>query len=57
MSYTRRNVQDFQTVMDKVLYDNLQDGIDEALNRVAELEKSKVLNATVENKTTKERKV
>ena len=29
MSYTRRKVQDGVTVMNKDLYDNLQDGIDE----------------------------
>ena len=31
MSYSRRTVTDGVTVMNKDLYDNLQDGIDEAL--------------------------
>ena len=33
MSYSRRTVTDGVTVMNKDLYDNLQDGIDEALKQ------------------------
>lgn len=47
MSYTRREVTDGVTVMNKELYDNLQDGIDELKEAI----KSTVLPATVEDKT------
>lgn len=43
MAYTRRTVTDGVTVMNKDLYDNLQDGIDE----VKEALKGIVLPATV----------
>ena len=45
MAYSRREVQDGITVMNKDLYDNLQDGIDE----VKEALKNVVLPATVED--------
>ena len=48
MSYSRREVQDGITVMNKDLYDNLQDGIDELM----EISKSKVLPATVDEDET-----
>ena len=35
MSYTRRNVEDGVTVMNSDLYNNLQDGIDEAKNDIS----------------------
>lgn len=41
MAYSRREVQDGITVMNKELYDNLQDGIDEVKEAL------KVLPATV----------
>ena len=47
MSYTRREVTDGVTVMNKELYDNLQDGIDELKEAI----KNTVLSATVEDKT------
>lgn len=40
MAYSRRQVEDHKTIMNKDLYDNLQDGIDEAkseLNSVKEV--------------------
>ena len=50
MSYTRRNVTDGITVMNKDLYDNLQDGIDEAKEAISNIVvKSTVLRATVED--------
>ena len=51
MAYKRRDVQDFVTILDKDLYDNLQDGIDEAKEAVKKLqadESTLVLTATVE---------
>ena len=32
MAYTRRNTTDGVTVMNKDLYDNLQDGVEDAIN-------------------------
>lgn len=46
MAYVRREVADGVTVMTKELYDNLQDGIEEAKQSVATLAGT-VLNATV----------
>ena len=40
MAYSRREVKDNETVMDKDLYDNLQDGIDEALGITTEVSKT-----------------
>lgn len=34
MAYNRQNVIDGETVMNKALYDNLQDGIDESLSKI-----------------------
>ena len=45
MSYTRREVKDGVTVMNKDLYDNLQDGIDELREA---MHVNPVLSATVE---------
>ena len=47
MAYSRRNVTDHVTVMDKDLYDNLQDGIDE---NKKELEESKKVHEELEKK-------
>ena len=33
MAYSRQNVVDNETIMNKKLYDNLQDGVDEAFER------------------------
>lgn len=38
--YSRRVVKDYETVMNKELYDNLQDGIDESKQAISELEES-----------------
>ena len=38
MSYTRREVKDHVTVMNKDLYDNLQDGIDEAKEEIIQVD-------------------
>lgn len=38
--YSRRVVKDHETVMNKELYDNLQDGIDESKQAISELEES-----------------
>lgn len=36
MAYSRRVVKDYETVMNKDLYDNLQDGIDESKHSLGE---------------------
>ena len=46
MAYTRRQVEDGVTIMNKELYDNLQDGIDE-LRTLANI--SNVVEATVDD--------
>lgn len=38
MAYSRREVINHKTIIDKDHYDNLQDGIDEALQRILELQ-------------------
>ena len=48
MAYTRRNVTDGETIMNKDLYDNLQDGIEEAHEAILLLQESKVFNASIE---------
>ena len=51
MSYERKNVQDGVTVMNKSLYDNLQDGIDELKETVEQMSiiiTNNVLDATVD---------
>lgn len=51
MAYSRRNVENLVTVMDKDLYDNLQDGIDESKKEIEKLKNdgsNVVLEATVE---------
>lgn len=54
MAYTRRDVKDRLTIMDKDLYDNLQDGIDELKEAVGKLggdtteSNNTVVDATVE---------
>ena len=40
MAYSRRDVKNGITIMDKDLYDNLQDGIDEAKQAVKTSEKN-----------------
>ena len=58
MTYSRRNVVDGVTVMNKELYDNVQDGIDELKDSLKEVKeivenvnlRSSVLDATVEPK-------
>lgn len=47
MTYKRREVQDGVTIMNKDLYDNLQDGIDELKERIA-TQSTTVLPAKVE---------
>ena len=47
MAYSRRDVTDHVTIMNKDLYDNLQDGIDE---NKKELEKSKKVHEELEKK-------
>ena len=47
MAYSRRDVTDHVTVMNKDLYDNLQDGIDE---NKKELEESKKVHENLEKK-------
>lgn len=47
MAYSRRDVTDHVTVMNKDLYDNLQDGIDE---NKKELEESKKVHEELEKK-------
>ena len=47
MAYSRRDVTDHVTVMNKDLYDNLQDGIDESKK---ELEESKKVHEELEKK-------
>ena len=47
MDYSRRDVTDHVTVMNKDLYDNLQDGIDE---NKKELEESKKVHEELEKK-------
>ena len=47
MAYSRRDVTDHITVMNKDLYDNLQDGIDE---NKKELEESKKVHEELEKK-------
>ena len=47
MAYSRRDVADHITVMNKDLYDNLQDGIDE---NKKELEESKKVHEELEKK-------
>ena len=47
MAYSRREVTDHITVMNKDLYDNLQDGIDE---NKKELEESKKVHEELEKK-------
>ena len=47
MAYSRRDVTDHITVMNKDLYDNLQDGIDESKK---ELEESKKVHEELEKK-------
>lgn len=47
MAYSRREVEDHITVMNKDLYDNLQDGIDEAKN---DIEDSKKVHEELEKK-------
>ena len=52
MAYSRKNVEDLVTIMDKELYDNLQDGIDEAKESIEKLKSdgsNVVLKATVED--------
>lgn len=58
MAYSRRVVKDYETVMNKDLYDNLQDGIDELkqadqeLNQKVEIEVSEIKeNQEVEKET------
>lgn len=40
MSYERRQVEDFETVMNKDLYDNLQDGIDSLIEKTKTIEET-----------------
>ena len=40
MSYSRRTVTDGSTVMNKDLYDNLQDGIDETMEEIQSLKEA-----------------
>lgn len=51
MAYTRREVTDGVTVMNKDLYDNLQDGIEEAM-QLSAMGVNSVLDAVVEDDTT-----
>ena len=37
MSYSRREVIDHKTIIDKELYDNVQDGIDEAFEKIEKI--------------------
>lgn len=48
MAYSRRQVTDGVTIMNKDLYDNLQDGIEEAKNAIESISASNVAKATVE---------
>ena len=48
MAYNRREVEDGITIMNKDLYDNLQDGIEEAKGSTHNVSESTVYNATVE---------
>lgn len=51
MAYSRRDVRDYSTVMDKELYDNLQDGVEQALEAVDNINNiinNQVAKATVE---------
>lgn len=48
MAYYRRDVQDGVTVMNKDLYDNLQDGIEEAKEAISNFSEATVYPATVE---------
>lgn len=38
MAYSRRQVEDHKTIMNKDLYDNLQDGIDESKKEIETLD-------------------
>ena len=50
MAYSRRIVTDGVTIMNKDLYDNLQDGIDEAMDAINNINlKSSVIRATLED--------
>lgn len=48
MAYTRREVTDGLTVMNKDLYDNLQDGIDEVKKELNSVSATTVVEAVVE---------
>lgn len=48
MAYSRREVQDYVTIMNKDLYDNLQDGVEEAKEEV--VKKSKEANLYTDEK-------
>lgn len=50
MAYSRRQVEDHKTIMNKDLYDNLQDGIDESKKEIETLDsKFSTLNTNINN--------
>lgn len=51
MAYSRRNTEDGVTIMNRELYDNLQDGIEEAKRDIANISNiniNTIVQATVE---------
>jgi hypothetical protein len=50
MAYTRRNVTDGETVLNKELYDNLQDGIDENKKAITSIGEALDLILETQNK-------
>lgn len=48
MSYIRQQVTDGSTIMNKFLYDNLQDGIDEALGSIFALVSAGIMSENLE---------